>query len=291
MNLSNLAGPIIGAMIGYGTNWLAIKMLFRPVKPIKIGKLTLPFTPGMIPKRKEKLAVAMGEMVGKNLFTRQDMQTILLSEEVQNSVVDKIKEILNTEDSIKDLLLNLMNEEQYEARREDLKMFISQKVKDGLLEAGLGEMIATEGGRVVREKVSGSMLKMFVTDGLIQSIVEPVGSQVEMYIKEHGEERIVPVVENQIALLEGKSVKDCLSDFEINDAKIREIYQKLISNFVTNWLDNLDIAGTVERKIKDMDVLDLEKLILQVMKKELGAIVNLGALLGFLLGCVMLCFA
>ncbi len=291
MDLSNLAGPIIGAMIGYGTNWLAIKMLFRPVKPIKIGKLTLPFTPGIIPKRKEKLAVAMGEMVGKNLFTKQDMQAILLSEEVQNSVVGKIKKILDMEDSIKDLLLNLTNEEQYEARREDLKLFVSEKVKDGLLEAGLGEMIATEGGRVVREKVSGSMLKMFVTDGLIQSIVEPVGSQVETYIKEHGEERIVPVVENQIALLEGKSVKDCLSDFQINDDKIKEIYQKFILNFVTNWLDNLDIAGTVEKKIKDMDVLDLEKLILQVMKKELGAIVNLGALLGFLLGCVMLCFA
>ena len=291
MALSNLAGPIIGAMIGYGTNWLAIKMLFRPVKPIKIGKLTLPFTPGIIPKRKEKLAVAMGEMVGKNLFTKQDMQAILLSEEVQNSVVGKIKKILDMEDSIKDLLLNLTNEEQYEARREDLKLFVSEKVKDGLLEAGLGEMIATEGGRVVREKVSGSMLKMFVTDGLIQSIVEPVGSQVETYIKEHGEERIVPVVENQIALLEGKSVKDCLSDFQINDDKIKEIYQKFILNFVTNWLDNLDIAGTVENKIKDMDVLDLEKLILQVMKKELGAIVNLGALLGFLLGCVMLCFA
>ncbi len=291
MDLSNLAGPIIGAMIGYGTNWLAIKMLFRPVKPIKIGKLTLPFTPGIIPKRKEKLAVAMGVMVGKNLFTKQDMQAILLSEEVQNSVVGKIKKILNMEDSIKDLLLNLTNEEQYEARREDLKLFVSEKVKDGLLEAGLGEMIATEGGRVVREKVSGSMLKMFVTDGLIQSIVEPVGSQVETYIKEHGEERIVPVVENQIALLEGKSVKDCLSDFQINDDKIKEIYQKFILNFVTNWLDNLDIAGTVENKIKDMDVLDLEKLILQVMKKELGAIVNLGALLGFLLGCVMLCFA
>ncbi len=291
MDLSNLAGPIIGAMIGYGTNWLAIKMLFRPVKPIKIGKLTLPFTPGIIPKRKEKLAVAMGEMVGKNLFTKQDMQAILLSEEVQNSVVGKIKKILDMEDSIKDLLLNLTNEEQYEARREDLKLFVSEKVKDGLLEAGLGEMIATEGGRVVREKVSGSMLKMSVTDGLIQSIVEPVGSQVETYIKEHGEERIVPVVENQIALLEGKSVKDCLSDFQINDDKIKEIYQKFILNFVTNWLDNLDIAGTVENKIKDMDVLDLEKLILQVMKKELGAIVNLGALLGFLLGCVMLCFA
>lgn len=291
MDLSNLAGPIVGAMIGYGTNWLAIKMLFRPVKPIKIGKLTLPFTPGIIPKRKEKLAVAMGEMVGKNLFTRQDMQAILLSEEVQNSVVRKIKGILDTEDSIKDVLLNLTNEKLYEAKREDLKLFVSEKVKAGLIEAGLGEIIATEGAKIVREKVNGSMLKMFVTDGLIQSIVEPVGKQVETYIKEHGEERMIPVVENQIVTLEEKSVKDCMTGWKINDAKIKEIYQRLISNFVSNWLDNLDIAGTVENKIKDMDVLNLEKLILQVMKKELGAIVNLGALLGFLLGCVMLCFA
>ena len=48
--LEIIAGPAIGAVIGYCTNYIAVKMLFRPLKPIKIGNRTLPFTPGIIPK-------------------------------------------------------------------------------------------------------------------------------------------------------------------------------------------------------------------------------------------------
>lgn len=60
MNIVNIiTGPIIGSVIGYFTNFLAIKMLFRPLKPVKIGSFTLPFTPGIIPKRKNQLAKAL----------------------------------------------------------------------------------------------------------------------------------------------------------------------------------------------------------------------------------------
>ena len=46
MDLTIIAGPLIGAVIGYFTNYLAVKMLFRPRREIKIGSKTLPFTPG-----------------------------------------------------------------------------------------------------------------------------------------------------------------------------------------------------------------------------------------------------
>ena len=49
MDMSYLTGPLIGAVIGYFTNYLAVKMLFHPRKAIKVGKFTLPFTPGAIP--------------------------------------------------------------------------------------------------------------------------------------------------------------------------------------------------------------------------------------------------
>ena len=53
---------IVGALIGWITNILAIKLLFRPLKPIKI-----PFTPfvilGLIPKRRSELAKVIGEVV------------------------------------------------------------------------------------------------------------------------------------------------------------------------------------------------------------------------------------
>ena len=48
----------VGAIIGYVTNWLAIKMLFRPQKEIRLRGKRLPFTPGLIPKEKERIALA-----------------------------------------------------------------------------------------------------------------------------------------------------------------------------------------------------------------------------------------
>ncbi len=288
MDLSMLTGPMIGAVIGYGTNWLAIKMLFRPLKPIKIGRFTVPFTPGIIPRRQAKLAVAMGEMVGKHLFTKEDMQQMLLCEEVENEILRNVFGLLNKEDTVKDVCLKCINEERYGEKREELIEWISEKVKNGLIEAEIGEIIAVEGGNIIREKVSGSMLKMFVTDGLINSIVEPLGSQVENYLQEHGNEKIEPVVENQISELEEKSLKDLAEDLGVGsrilESKIREVYRSLILNHMGQLLEKFDIAKIVEEKIRQMDVLDLEKLILQVMKKELGAIVNLGALIGFILG-------
>ena len=288
MDLSILSGPIIGAIIGYGTNWIAIKMLFRPLKPIKIGRFTLPFTPGIIPRRQEKLAVAIGQMVGNHLFTTQDIQDMLLCEEIENELVQNILGILSAENTLKNFCLQKIGQEEYEEKRENLKIWICEKIKKGLIEAGIGEIIAIEGGNVIREKVNGSMLKMFVTDGLINSIVEPLGSQVENYLQEHGSEKIMPVVENQILELEEKSLKDLVEDLgfgnEILESKIREIYRNFILNEVSQILQRLDVAKTVENKIKQMNVLDLEKLILQVMQKELNSIVNLGALIGLVLG-------
>lgn len=63
--------PLIGAVIGYFTNWLAIKMLFRPLKPVMLGSWKLPFTPGILPRERERLSVSVGETVSRELLTTQ----------------------------------------------------------------------------------------------------------------------------------------------------------------------------------------------------------------------------
>ena len=50
-----ILAPVVGGIIGYITNDLAIKMLFHPYKPIYIGKFRVPFTPGLIPSQKNGL--------------------------------------------------------------------------------------------------------------------------------------------------------------------------------------------------------------------------------------------
>ncbi len=60
---------LMGAIIGYFTNWLAIKMLFRPLKPVYLGRLKLPFTPGILPRERERLARSVGDTVSRELLT------------------------------------------------------------------------------------------------------------------------------------------------------------------------------------------------------------------------------
>ena len=49
-----IAGAVIGGLIGYCTNFLAIRMLFRPREEKRIGNFKVPFTPGVIPRRKDR---------------------------------------------------------------------------------------------------------------------------------------------------------------------------------------------------------------------------------------------
>ena len=71
---------------------------------------------------------------------------------------------------------------------------------------------------------------------------------------------------------------------------ILSLYKTLVTEQLPRILDAINISKIVESRINEMDVKETEKLILQVMNKELKAIVWLGALLGFLMGCVNLLF-
>ncbi len=72
--LTYAAPPLVGAFIGYMTNYVAIRMLFRPLRPWTIFGLRVPLTPGVIPSRRGQLANNIGEMVGEHLLTNTDVQ-------------------------------------------------------------------------------------------------------------------------------------------------------------------------------------------------------------------------
>ncbi|HAX75333.1 MAG TPA: DUF445 domain-containing protein, partial [Cyanobacteria bacterium UBA11372] len=80
MNISDLwlyiSPPILGAIIGYFTNDIAIKMLFRPYRAIYIGKRRLPFTPGLIPANQERLAKRVSDTIMGSLLTPDELQKL-----------------------------------------------------------------------------------------------------------------------------------------------------------------------------------------------------------------------
>lgn len=97
--LPYLIPPLLGAVIGYVTNYIAIRMLFRPLKPWKLFGLRLPLTPGIIPSKRGELARKMGEMVGDHLLTAGDVGNAFekssIQRELRLAVTDKLGSFLD----------------------------------------------------------------------------------------------------------------------------------------------------------------------------------------------------
>ena len=66
--------PAVGAAIGYFTNYVAIRMLFRPHEAKYFLGFHIPFTPGIIPKEKMRLASSIGKAVSENLMNREALE-------------------------------------------------------------------------------------------------------------------------------------------------------------------------------------------------------------------------
>lgn len=285
--LKFLVAPLIGAIIGYCTNYIAVKMLFRPLKPVKIGKVTLPFTPGIIPKRKPALAKAIANMVGKSLVGEEEIKAILTSSTMKEAVVSKITGAIDNtlkENSIKDIGTVIMDEQVYGEKKEAAVDYVSERIVDGVKAIDIAGIIVNEGSAAVKNM--GGMISMFVNESVIASFAEPIGAKVEGYIATNGKELIKSKVEEEVSSLEVKHISELVSieNTEAISAIIGEIYDKMLDKEIADIVNAFDICAIVEKKVNDMDVSELEKMIMSVMKNELGAVINLGALIGFILG-------
>jgi uncharacterized membrane protein YheB (UPF0754 family) len=81
----------IGGFIGWVTNKIAIKMLFRPIKPIRLGVMTLQ---GVLPKRKNQIAVSIGETVEAQFVNKEELLQSFLDADTKQSVLSSIQRIL-----------------------------------------------------------------------------------------------------------------------------------------------------------------------------------------------------
>ena len=71
-----VAPPVVGGVIGYFTNDIAIKMLFRPYKARYLRGRQIPFTPGLIPRNQERLAKRVSDTIMGSLLTPEELQNL-----------------------------------------------------------------------------------------------------------------------------------------------------------------------------------------------------------------------
>ncbi|MDD3165639.1 MAG: DUF445 family protein [Oscillospiraceae bacterium] len=287
--LSMAAGPLIGAVIGYCTNYIAVKMLFRPYQPVRVFGRALPFTPGIIPKRRAALSAAIGSAISRQLLTPEDFARTLTAPDVRDAVIDEIIAGVSPVGTPVGVTLEaLLGSETCRHSRAALCQTLCSRAETVIAQLDITGILVREGGAAIKKAAHGSLLSMFLNESSIAGMAKPLGAAIDRYLTDHAGELLMPYIEKEADEIAAQPPEDLLAAACIDPAVLKRaisaMYDKVIAEKSEEFVARVDVAGTVQRKIDAMDMAQLESLVMSVMQKELRAVVNLGALIGFVIG-------
>lgn len=323
--VSYILAPALGGIIGYITNDIAIRMLFRPHKAKYIMGLHVPFTPGIIPKEKGRIADAIGGVISENLMNKDVLEQYLLSDDMVSKVRLSVEEFIKTQkhnqETAKKFLGHYLSDDEIATISQNVNESITKQTYTKLSDASVGEKVAHIAIDHVAEKLSidgakellaglggaigglggvaagllgGNIVARFL--GMLREPAEHfLANNINTMLKNNGEEIVSNMVGGEVEGFLNKPVCKLLEghDDQLMQAvnTVESIYRTIINDHLPKILESIDISKIVRERINEMDVNETEKLIFQVMDKELKAIVWLGAGLGFIMGsinCLML---
>jgi len=202
--------PLLGAVIGYVTNAIAIRMLFRPLTEIRVLGIPLPLTPGIIPKQRAQLAESIGQMVSRELLTEEAVRRQLSSENFQARLEQNIDTLLGDIISTPLAALQKGNQELVFASvegflSEGLYSFFSSRSFIHGVRSIIGRVIHSVGEKRVGELVGESEVGMVVVERLVPLVSRPesrgkIAEAVEAWLEQRrqGEEHLESLVSAEL---------------------------------------------------------------------------------------------
>lgn len=244
-----IIGALIGAVIGYITNWLAIKMLFRPREAKYIFGMKLPFTPGLIPKEKSRIANKVGETVGTHLLNSDSLSKALKDDKIKskfNEVAkEKINQVINSNSTLEEALKNTLGENYYalkgnminniaktilesiqeEEFKNKVKFYIVDSIKERL-NKNPEKIIDFINSNKFREVIINTLEEEKTRDIIGKALLKEVKTlgKEDLTIEEVIPENIKPYIEEYV-----KSQKDTLVDIIKNLLRDDEVSHKIKS--------------------------------------------------------------
>ena len=293
-----LIGPAVGGLIGYITNYIAIRMLFRPHQAKYFMGIHIPFTPGIIPKEKSRIASSIGKAVSENLMNREVLEKSLLSDEMLTKMNNAIDEFVATQsqnpETIEQFAGHYLSQEDISAMRQNVTTGVVKMISGKLNDSRLGDDIAHMAIEHVMEKTRKSVVGLFGADKFVAGLAQPIEKLLAKHINEilqHNSQQMVEgLVTDESDKLMGMTMSQLVTGHDEHVAQIKNsiqsAYKTIITEHLPRILQDIDISAIIEQRINEMDMDEAEAIILDVMKKELRAIVWLGALLGCIMGTI-----
>ena len=320
METTYFIAPLLGGLIGYITNDIAIRMLFRPHKAKYLFGIHIPFTPGIIPKEKGRIAEAIGGVISENLMNNEVLEKYLLADEMIGKVRSAVEGFISTQqqnqESVARFLGHYLSKDEIDSIAQNINQSITEQTYEKLADSSVGDKVAhiaidhvaqkltIDGAQELLSGIGGALggLKGMAAGlfggnivakflGMLREPAEHfLAKNINTMLRDNGEEIVSNMIGGEVDNFLNKPVCKLLEGHEEQLAQtvdsIESIYRSIITEHLPKILESIDISKIVRERINEMDVNETEKLIFQVMDKELKAIVWLGALLGLLMGCI-----
>jgi uncharacterized membrane protein YheB (UPF0754 family) len=251
MDYKLIAMPIVGAAIGYSTNWIAIKMLFRPYTEKKIFGFKVPFTPGLIPKERERVAKSIGEVFEEYLLTDRVIIDELLKDTTKSHILEFVNNrIYNDEGSIN--IEHIIQSDDNKKVINKLEEVISNKIVDLINEDTIKEKIQ----EVISDQIIQGFVNIKVGDIITDSVLE--GN----YIKFINNDRIENIITDYL-------LEILREDNKINNVLDKNIIESLKSTILYNVdisMQEFDVFNNKNLKEKAIGLIDT------TIKEKVGAL-------------------
>ncbi|MDD5758796.1 MAG: DUF445 family protein [Desulfobulbaceae bacterium] len=214
--ITYLTPPLVGAFIGWTTNYIAIRMLFRPLKPWRIFGIRVPMTPGVIPGKRHDLAVNIGNMVGSHLLTSGDISKALseaaFKQELESVIQNRVGEILTRDLGPLPTLIPERFRVSFEAGVHVLRLralnLIHQHIDSPEFSAGLGATISSHLDSFLARSLESWLpgeQREHLFDFLNKTLHEVVRSpKAAAWLRDYVNARLAAIIE------QGKSLDDLL---------------------------------------------------------------------------------
>jgi uncharacterized membrane-anchored protein YjiN (DUF445 family) len=280
--------PLAGAFIGFLTNVLAIRMLFRPLKAVRIFGIRLPFTPGILPRERRRLADSIGRMVERELLTPEILRERFADQEFR----EKCRRGLTVYTGRLPVLFNQLAEKMYPLAWQGLIEF--------LYEPDIHVRLEAQGHAFIDNTVFmlPPLQRLLVTSGQFDrslhdkmpKIIDELIQRLEILGNDEGFRKEI-ISHASDKLFGGEAFGAAAGEENSLEDRIIEKLFKALESQAENILEAIDVRNLVSRRIDSLDMLQVERIILDVMADQFKWIDIFGGLLGFFIGLFQVLFS
>ncbi len=294
---------LVGSLIGYLTNWLAIKMLFKPHYEKKFFGISIPFTPGLIPKERRRISKNIGNAVGTHLLSTDTIVDAISNTEneiqIKAWINQKIESARKEKSTVNEYLASSIGEEyritneklgskisdyiiyfiRKDCVKDSLQKFIDENIKkynaDNLYKeieiktkAFINKLRDSDDFRYQLEKLVYALLEKASKNEsrLEETVPADIFSAIDRYLDDHKDEI-------------GDSVKEILKDEDVKEKikytianAIFDRSNKFLMAFISPDMISEKIfeslEGYIEKKESNEDIIEIIKLIVEKSKKQ-----------------------